>query len=118
VREPGERWVERGTDIERTVFFSDAVFAIAMTLLAFLAVVGICERHFANREGGGSLKYTVVLQDAHTPSKNSRPISRTQAYIAYLLNSDVPRTSPNRSSKKLALGFGLGHHACGGEIPL
>src|ERR671911_307583 len=38
---------------------------------------------FANRGvGGGSQKYAVVLLGAHTPSKNPRPLSRIQAYIA------------------------------------
>jgi hypothetical protein len=37
--------------------------------------------------GGGSRKWAVALLGAHTPSKNLRPFSRMQAYIAYLLGS-------------------------------
>jgi hypothetical protein len=36
----------------------------------------------------------------HTPSKNPRPISRIQAYIAYLHSGNVLRTSLLRRSKK------------------
>src|SRR5829696_4501949 len=39
---------------------------------------------FVLRGGGGSQEWVVALLGAHTPSKNLRPISRTQAYIAYL----------------------------------
>ena len=32
--------------------------------------------------GGGLLRWALALLGRHTPSKNPRPVSRTQAYIA------------------------------------
>src|SRR5215213_6915440 len=52
--------------------------------------------------GGGSRKLAVALLGAHTPSKNPLPVSQMQAYIVYLLSSDVLRPSPLRSSLKFA----------------
>jgi hypothetical protein len=37
--------------------------------------------------GGGSQKLAVALLGVHTPSKNLAPVSRRQAYIAYVLGS-------------------------------
>ena len=52
--------------------------------------------------GGGSRRMRVALLGAHTPSKNPRPVSRTQAYIAYLRGINVLRASALRSSQKFS----------------
>jgi hypothetical protein len=39
---------------------------------------------FLLRVGGGSQEWAVALLGGHTPSKNPRPGSKVQAYIAYL----------------------------------
>jgi hypothetical protein len=44
--------------------------------------------------GGGSRKVSSRFSQPHIPSKNPRPVSRIQAYMAYLLSSDVLRTTP------------------------
>jgi hypothetical protein len=48
---------------------------------------------FVMRGGGGSWKIAIVLLRAHTSSKNPRPISGMQAYIAYLFSSLISEGS-------------------------
>jgi hypothetical protein len=46
----------------------------------------------ANQEavGGGSWRWAVAFLGVQTPSKNPRPVSRKQAYIARLLGCEIP----------------------------
>ena len=53
--DPERPWVETGTETERTVFFSDAVFAIAITLLALNVQVPQIPPDQAPTELAGSL---------------------------------------------------------------
>jgi hypothetical protein len=50
------------------------------------AGVSLPGRRFScDARGGGSQEWEVALLGVHTPSKNPRPVSCVQAYIAYLL---------------------------------
>jgi hypothetical protein len=57
---------------------------------------------FALRVGGGSQEWAVAMLGAHTPSKNPRPVSWTQAYIACLHSRGILRTSDEDRAR---LGF-------------
>jgi hypothetical protein len=53
-----------------------------------IAVAGIRERHFANREGGGSGETCGRSSVAHTTSKNPRPILRYKHILLLNLIGD------------------------------
>jgi hypothetical protein len=58
---------------------------------------------FVLRGGGGSRKLAVAVLGAHTPSKNPRPVSRAQAYTAYLLSRSALRFSQGWRSQKFLI---------------
>src|SRR5215218_7324304 len=58
-------------------------YSLARSILLLPACAGVDSRMV--RRWGGSGEMCGRGPTAHTPSKNARPISRTQAYIAYHL---------------------------------